>query len=515
MAVRPTLLLAAAMLAASGCSTGSPDDDGEDGADGADGGPGSDVDDSDLARDVTVLVDLAEIGRTLPADFVGVSLEYPLVGSYLGREPGQLNSTFKRLLRNLGTGTLRVGGGSTDTACWRISTGTPLPTGCSIEISANSLRIIAKTMQETGWRAILGVDLNHYSPATALDYARDGVAAAFADGGLYGLQFGNEPNLYAAQNRRPDDYDHTDFVAEWKAYADAIHGNGSTASMSFLGPVYGARSSWFEFLPSFLAGTADQLDAGVSVHDYPLTRCSGESHTAADLMADEAVAESGRRVSISAEAAAVSGAELMIDQSGSISCGGTDGVSNRFASALWGLDYLLTLAEAGASRVDFHNSLGSFFDPIVSSESQVDGKWIYSTRVLPLYYAMLLASRAGGGRLIEASVTDSSFPVSAHAVHAADGTTLVYLLNKSTDGAGGAVAVTPSEVRGSASAIELSAPDLEAGSGEVTLGDKKIDEETGAIAEPNADEIPVASRSGTYLVELAPASAVLLVIPAE
>jgi hypothetical protein len=44
---------------------------------------------------------------------------------------------------------------------------------------------------------------------------------------------------------------------------------------------------------------------------------------------------------------------------------------------------------------------------------------------------MLLASRAGGGRLLEARVTESGFPLAAHAVRAADGTTLVYLVNKS------------------------------------------------------------------------------------
>jgi len=496
-----------------GCSAGSldMDDDGTGGA--ADGG----IDDADLARDVTVLVDVDQVGRTLPADFVGVSLEYPLVGSYLGRDPAQLNSAFKRLLRNLGSGTLRVGGTSTDSSCWRTSSDASLPAGCNIEISSNSLRIIARTMQETGWRAILGVDLNHYSPSTALDYARDGVAVAFAEGGLFGLEFGNEPNLYPSQDRRPDTYDHAAFVNEWNAYADAIHSNGSTASMRFLGPVVGARSAWFELLPSFLTGAGDRLDGGVAVHDFPLSGCEGGPHPAADLLSDEAIAESGRRAKIAAEAAAVTGAELMIDQSGSISCGGADGASNRFASALWGLDYLLTLAEAGASRVDFHNMRGSFYDPIVSTESMVDGKWIYNTRVLPIYYAMLLVSRAGGGRLLEARVSqDGPFPVAVHAVRASDGTTLVFLINKDTEGAGGSVAVTPSQPRAAAaSAIVLRAPDLEAGAGEVTLGGKKVDEMTGAMSQPNADELPVASNAGTYLVDLRAASAVLLVIPAE
>ena len=512
MALRRTLLLPMALALA--CGAGSLDpDDGDDGDQGGSADAG--IDDADLARDVTVVVDLGQLGRTLPEDFVGLSIEYPLVGPYLGRDPAQLNPAFQRLLENLGTGVLRIGGGTTDTSCWRTEVGAPLPSGCTIEISANALRIIAKTMQETGWRAILGVDLNHYSASTALDYARDGIGPAFTGGGLYALEFGNEPNLYVAQGRRPSSYTHDAFIKEWKAYADAIHGNASTSSMRFVGPAYGARSPWFDLLPAFLSSAGDRLAGGaVSIHDYPLTRCNGEVHTVEDLMADGAIAESAKKESKAAEAAAMSGAGLIVDQAGSISCNGTDGVSNRFASALWGLDFLLTLAEAGADRIDFHNQAGSYFDPIVSTESQEDGKWVYATRVLPIYYAMLLASRAGGGRLLDARVTESSFAVSAHAVRAADGTTLVYLINKDTS-AGGAVAVTPSEARGAASAIRLRAPDLSAGAGEVTLGDRKVDEGSGKIADPDTEEMPVASTSGTYLVDLPVASAVLLVIPAE
>lgn len=504
-------ILVAPLVLSLACSAAEPEPEVE-----GDGAADAGIDDSDVARDVTVTVDVGQPGRTLPDDFVGISLEYPLVGSYLGRDPAQLNPAFKHLLTNLGTGTLRVGGGSTDTSCWRTAAGASLPAGCTIEISANALRIIARTMKETGWRAILGVDLNHYSPSTALDYARDGIATAFADGGLFALQFGNEPNLYPAQDRRPDTYQHSDFVGEWKAYAEAIHANAITSSMRLLGPVYGARSAWFEFLPSFITGAGDRLaGGGVAVHDYPLARCGGEVYTPEDLLADAAIEESRQKASTAAEAAAVSGAELMIDQAGSISCGGTDGVSNRFVSALWGLDYALSLAEAGASRLAFHNSTGAFYDPIVSTESQVDGKWIYSTRVLPLYYAMLLASRAGGGRLLAARIAEGAgFRVAAHAVRARDGTTLVYLINKDA-AAGGAVAVTPSEVRGTASSILLRARNLESGAGEVTLGGKKVDEDTGLISEPDAEEVRVASTAGTYVVELPPASAVLLVIPAE
>lgn len=512
MAPRPVLLLALALALAAGCGAGALETGDEGGGDGAGGGPDAAVDDSDLAKDATVVVDLDQLGRTLPADLVGLSLEYPLVGRYLGREPAQLNPAFQRLLKNLGAGTLRIGGGTTDTSCWRTSAGASLPAGCAIEISGNALRVIAATMQKTGWRAILGVDLNHYSPATALDYARDGVAVAFADGGLYGLQFGNEPNLYAAQGRRPATYDHGDFIGEWKAYADAIRGNASTAALRFVGPAYGSRSAWIDLLPDFLSAAGDRLSGGAAIHDYPLSRCADEVYGAADLLADGAVYESRKRISAAAERAAVGGRELMVDQSGSISCGGTDGASNRFASALWGLDYILTLAEAGANRLDFHTAAGAFYDPIVSTESQVDGKWVYATRVLPIYYAMLMASRAGGGRLLEARVADAGFALAAHAVRAADGSTLVYLVNKDP-AKGGAVAVTPSAPRGAAAAIRLAAPELAARAEEVTLGEVQVDEDTGAIPEPHAEEVPVASSGGTYLLDLPVASAVLVVIP--
>lgn len=127
------------------------------------------------AGDVTVHVDLAEVGSTIAPDAIGFGLEYHMVGSYLGRTPDQLNPVFRRLLENLGRGTLRVGGTSTDTSCWRTAPGAALPAGCAIEISPNALRVVSATMAAVDWRAILGVDLVHYSPTTALDYARDGV----------------------------------------------------------------------------------------------------------------------------------------------------------------------------------------------------------------------------------------------------------------------------------------------------------------------------------------------------
>ena len=507
-------LAAVTLVAGAGCTGAVPRQDGPDGG----GGPGDldgGVPDPDVPRDVTVLVDVAHPGATIASDAVGLSLGYPSIGPTLGRRPDALNKVFVQLLKNLGEGTVRVGGDSTNTSCWRPTAGASLPAGCTIEISENSLQIIAAVMGEAGWRALLGVNLNHYSTTTAVAFAHDGVGPAFSGAlrpRLLGLQYGNEPDLYVAQKRRPAGYDHGDFVSQWNGYGKALAGDPTATGMGAAGPTYGARSNWIGDLDEFVAGAGDRLGL-VTIHDYPLSRCGQSRPSMDDLLDPATLYDSQKRISLAAEVTAARGLELQMDEVGSISCGGVNGVSNTFGSALWTIDYILTALESGAARVNLHSAPGAYYDPIVSSSTgPTGGPWTYSVRVLPAYYGMLMASRAAGGRLLSARVTDGAFALTAHAVRAEDGTTLVFLINKDPM-AGGMVAVTPSEVRGPAQAVVLEAPSLDSRQADVTLGGAQVDLSTGTIAAPRTQAIEPASSHGTYLVEVPNASAVMLIIP--
>lgn len=508
------LALALTAAVAPGCTGAVATQDGPDGGAGQSGLDGG-VPDPDVPRDVTVLVDVAHPGATIASDAVGLSLGYPSIGPYLGRRPDALNTVFLQLLKNLGEGTLRVGGDSTDTSCWRPRSGAALPSGCAIEISENSLSIIAKVMGQADWRALLGVDLNHYSTTTAVAFAHDGIGPAFSGAlrpGLLGLQYGNEPDLYVAQKRRPAGYDQGDFVSQWNGYGKALAADPTAAGMGAAGPTYGARSTWIADLDKFVTGAGDRLGL-VTIHDYPLNRCGQSRPTMDDLLDPATLYDSQKRITLAAEVAAARGLDLQMDEVGSISCGGVDGVSNAFGSALWTVDYILTALESGAARVNLHSAPGAYYDPIVSSSSgPADGPWTYSVRVLPAYYGMLMASRAAGGRLLSARVTDGAFALSAHAVRAEDGTTLVFLINKDPM-AGGMVAVTPSEVRGPAQAVVLKAPSLDSHQADVTLGGAQVDLTTGRIDAPRTEAIEPASSHGTYVVPVPNASAVMLIIP--
>ena len=81
-----------------------------------------------------------------------------------------------------------------------------------------------------------------------------------------------------------------------------------------------------------------------------------------------------------------------------VTCAGTRGVSNTAASALWVLDALFVLADAGVDGVNIHTwrgSAGKLFDV-----HHRHGRWVGYVR--PEYYGLLMFARAvaPGSRLL-------------------------------------------------------------------------------------------------------------------
>ncbi len=68
-------------------------------------------------------------------------------------------------------------------------------------------------------------------------------------------------------------------------------------------------------------------------------------------------------------------------------------MSNVFASALWGVDYMFTLAGRASAGVNFHGGGTGNYTPIA-----VTGPLSATAR--PLYYALLLFRAAARGRLV-------------------------------------------------------------------------------------------------------------------
>src|SRR5215471_4479006 len=77
----------------------------------------------------TASVDVTSLGRVIPTDFDGFSIEVDdSANKYLGVASSP-NLVFHQLLKNLGKATIRIGGSSEDYSCWNPSQA-PQPAGC-------------------------------------------------------------------------------------------------------------------------------------------------------------------------------------------------------------------------------------------------------------------------------------------------------------------------------------------------------------------------------------------------
>jgi hypothetical protein len=145
--------------------------------------------------------------------------------------------------------------------------------------------------------------------------------------------------------------------------------------------------------------------------------------------------------------------------------GGKPLVSDTLASALWGADYMLQLAEAGYMGVNFHGGGNGLYTPIGGDTPQ------FKTR--PVYYGMLFAERFAGSTFVEANLSTQSGDqnVTAFAATGGTGKTIkLAIFNK----AAAPVAVKVSGLAGTKASIQwLKAPAIDSHDG-VTLGGSQV-----------------------------------------
>ena len=127
----------------------------------------------------------------------------------------------------------------------------------------------------------------------------------------------------------------------------------------------------------------------LTVHRYPLRNCfvgpgSKQYPTVAHLLSSYATTELAAGVRRYVQIAHAAGRKLRIDELNSVACRGKAGVSNTFASSLWVLDALFSLARAGVDGVNMHTLPDSAYQ--LFSFSHRGGTW--SASVAPVYYGL-------------------------------------------------------------------------------------------------------------------------------
>lgn len=462
----------------------------------------------------------------IPADYVGVSMEYNTVTAYEGMPPSGVNPVFARLIRNLsprGAPVIRIGGDSTDWTWWPMA-GMSRPPGVDNDLTAQWSGKAQALARSARARLILGLNLEADSTALAGMEAQQ-LQATIGRRWIDAFEVGNEPQLYPRlpwyrlpngrpQAGRPRSYSLSDYAKEFAGIGSAV------PDAPLAGPSIG--HSWIDQMGSFIK-SAPRLRI-VTFHAYAInasgaafrgrncsTAVSDPSHpTVSTLLAPFAAEGLTRGLPQLVTLAHRRGLSFRVDELNAITCAGTPGVSDTFASALWALNTLFAFAEVGVDGVNIHTWRGSAGKLFGFSDTAAG----WSASVRPEYYGLLMFERAApaGSRLLATTQTARA-PMESWATIGTDHRTRILLINHSLTSAQPVRVQLPRPGSRPATLTWLRAPSASAAGG-VTLGCQSFAAPTftGRLAGPACVRF-LTPLAGGYDVRVPAATAALITVP--
>ncbi|HEY0256225.1 MAG TPA: glycosyl hydrolase family protein [Candidatus Methylacidiphilales bacterium] len=445
---------------------------------------------------VSLKVDLATPGPKIADDFAGLSYETKrelpdAEGAYYFSAK---NAPLIKMFQTLGIKNLRIGGNTVD------SRKVAIP----VQGDIDNLFQFAKAAQT---KVIYSFRLNKGDPqnsATQAKYIANNYAA-----NLVCYSIGNEPDIYV--------HSYAGYLKEWRPIYDAI--NQAVPNAIYCGPSLTSNAQpWAHDFARDYFSTGKILY--IVQHEY--------AGGAGGAVKDPAL---GRDEMLSPEWQAIyqkyydkfvpplrdANVPYRLEEANNFYNGGARDVSDTFASALWGLDYLYWWAAHGSQGVNFHNgdevAAGQQITPCryASFTTAKDGYFAH-----PLAYAIKMFNLGARGQIVTSTLApDASakdINMGGYVVLGADKNLYVTLINRE-HGAGARDASVTIQT-GSApytqgQTLALAAPNGDVAAKEgVTLGGNSIKDD-GTWSEQWTD-LTAKPANGQVQVEV-PACSVLLV----
>ncbi|MCC8411283.1 hypothetical protein LJ707_20270, partial [Mucilaginibacter sp. UR6-1] len=344
---------------------------------------------------VTITVDQAQQSYQIPANFLGLSYETNNLlwsNNLNGNTAAQV-----QMIRNLGEGVLRVGGTSSGRVYW---TNKASSKNSKVDsLNTTQIDALASFSKTLGWPVIFGLNLAKYEPEAQAKLAK--YVSSSLGSSLMAFQAGNEPNAFAEAGFRKQGYSSADFQGEWKGYFDAVR--KLTPNAPFAGPDVIGGADWVSAFANKFKNNVNLM----TVHYYNNGPASDESITYKTIL--EPDTKLGKYLDKVNEASAKNGLKYRLSECNSIfNGGGKLGVSDVFASSLWALDMMWTVAEHNGQGVNFHSGSQQNFTAIAT----INGK----TSARPVYYGMLAFKYgAVGGRVVPVKTAATTVNQAAHA----------------------------------------------------------------------------------------------------
>jgi hypothetical protein len=444
---------------------------------------------------ITLTVDPHQLGVTMPRDFTGFSYESAQLGhpDFFAPENTSLIGLFKTLTPD---GVLRIGGNTGEYTTWSPNdedaskNQTPHAMGPDAGTAAKTATIVTPIAIRNlkgfiekvgpGWKIIYGLNLWHGTPenaATEAAYVQKTLGSR-----LICFQIGNEPDMdHDPGSKDRWTFDH--YWERWSIFVAAV--KAAVPNAKFAGPDIAKEYTW---ITAMAAKKPDILF--LSGHSY------AEGPPANPKMTLEYLLKRGNDPATDGEIATVqaavkaSGLKFWKTETNSCFHGGKPLVSDTLASALWGGDYMLQIAEAGYIGANLHGGGNGLYTPISGDTPE-------GFKARPIYYGMLFAQRFAGSTFFSAKLsaqTDAQ-NVTAFAAKAPSGSWKLAIFNK----AAAPVTIQLNGLAGSSGAIEwLQGPTIDSHTG-VMFGGAEVGP-TGAFTPKPQATLKLTHGSGTLTI---------------
>ncbi len=458
-------------------------------------------------------LDPQKLGNPIVEDFTGLSYESAQLADPTFFSPD--NAELVGFIRRLGaSGVLRIGGNTSEYCYWAPNAkpqqnaqanqnqANVIPQALAVgpdtghqappprKLTPEAVDNMRGFIDATGWKLIYGLNMGTENAETAAAEA-EYVLHAMGDK-LIAFQLCNEPDLFSRNGLRQPGYNYAQFATEWQHFFDVIRNKVPQAP--FAGPDTAFNNEWLvPFAKQFKSDVAF-----LSQHYYAEGPPTDPSMTIERLLRPnpKLTAEFAGM----AETKADTHVPFRLTETNSCYQGGKQGVSDTFASALWGADLMYQLAAAGGIGINFHGGGYGWYTPIAGTVQ--DG---FLAR--PIYYGMLLFAQAGPGQLVDATIQnhDDAPLVTAYGLKSRNADTVkAIVFNKHGDRVVRVqIATGTSATQGRA--LRLTAPRLDDTTDE-TLGSNPVGA-SGAWQPAHEETLPL--QDGAATIEMPPGSAVL------
>ena len=415
-----------------------------------------------LAQDAapfTLVVGENPLHPPVPHDFIGLSYEAMQLEdpAFFSSKNLSLIEQFRLISRH---GVLRLGGNTSEFSWWKENDSDAAPVRKTMPqndgepdpntlfaITPVAIRELKGFLDATGWTCIYGLNLGYGTPEKDVREALY-VHKTLGDRLQY-FQVGNEVDLFWRHLRDPHTWNVKTYLENWLNIVRAVQGAIPRARFGM--PDVASDVTWLPKIAELWEHVEDKANVVTLSHHYYFggPPASPDVNIERLLRSDPKVEQ---YANITKPAADKMGVGLRMTEGNTCYQGGKPGVSDVFASALWGAEYALTLMQFGYSGVNLHGGSGHavavsvggllrgeklmanpnlphakpFYTPIARDESEQTNQY----RIQPVGHGLRFAGYFAGCQLLPASLTDTPRGTTVFAGRNPDGKKRIAILNK-------------------------------------------------------------------------------------